>query len=223
MSDFMKVDAARLDRAAAQGAKEGSKESAPPASGDVDAFQRAMERPGERDGGASGHAGGKAGNADESSDQAGNEDAGSRPFVAMSSPLDTLFAGRMEAPPDSTGSAPPADLEGLAEKLVDRILVSQPGEGAAEVRIRLGGDILPGTEITLRRGADGLLAVRLATTDAASFQTLVSAQDSLRARLEAMEKDVRVDVVSERGGSEAENNDARRESRGLYTAPDDAV
>lgn len=221
MSDFMKVDAARLDRAAAQGAKEGSKESAPPASGDVDAFQRAMERPGERDGEASGHAGGKAGNAYESSDQAGNEGAGSRPFAAMSSPLDTLFAGRMEAPPAE--SAPVADLDGLAEKLVDRILVSQPGEGAGEVCIRLGGDVLAGTEITLRRGADGLLAVRLATTDAASFQTLVGAQDSLRARLEAMEKDVRVDVVSERGGSEAENNDARRESRGFYAAPDDAV
>lgn len=217
MSDFMKVDAARLERAAAQGAKE----AAPPASGDVDAFQRAMERPGERDGGASGHAGGKAGNADESSDEAGNEGAGSRPFAPMTSPLDTLFAGRMEAAPAE--SAPVADLDGLAEKLVDRILVSQPGEGAGEVRIRLGGDVLPGTEITLRRGADGLLAVRLATTDAASFQTLVGAQDSLKARLGHLEKDVRVDVVSERGGSEAENNDARRQSRGFYAAPDDAV
>ncbi len=221
MSDFMKVDAARLDRAAGQGAGA----SAPPASGDVDAFQRAMERPHERDGGDSGHPGGKAENADESSDETRDEGAGNRSFASMSSPLDTLFAGRMEAASVAprAEAASPADLDGLAEKLVDRILVSQPGEGAGEVRIRLGGDVLPGTEITLTRGADGLLAVRLATTDAASFQTLVGAQDSLKARLGQLEKDVRVDVVSERGGSEAENNDARRQSRGFYVAPDDAV
>ena len=91
------------------------------------------------------------------------------------------------------------------------------------MRIRLGGDVLPGTEITLTRGTDGLLSVRLATTDAASFQTLVGAQDSLKGRLGHLEKDVRVDVVSERGGAEAENNDARRQSRGFYVAPDDAV
>ncbi|MEI3479581.1 MAG: hypothetical protein V8Q84_11390 [Bilophila sp.] len=51
----------------------------------------------------------------------------------------------------------------------------------------------------------------------------MGAQDSLKGRLGHLEKDVRVDVVSERGGAEAENNDARRQSRGFYVAPDDAV
>ena len=57
--------------------------------------------------------------------------------------------------------------------------------------------------------------------NAASFQTLVGAQESLKARLESFEKDVRVEVVSERGEAEAENGDGRRQSRGEYVAPDE--
>ena len=49
----------------------------------------------------------------------------------------------------------------------------------------------------------------------------VGAQESLKARLESFEKDVRVEVVSERGGAEAENGDGRRQSRGEYVAPDE--
>ncbi|WP_459605570.1 hypothetical protein [Bilophila wadsworthia] len=43
----------------------------------------------------------------------------------------------------------------------------------------------------------------------------------MKARLESFEKDVRVEVVSERGGAEAENGDGRRQSRGEYVAPDE--
>ena len=113
-----------------------------------------------------------------------------------------------------------AGLGALAEKLVERILVSGP-DGGHEIRLTLGKDVLPGTEIRLQRGSDGVLSVHLATDNAASFQTLVGAQESLKARLESFEKDVRVEVVSERGGAEAENGDGRRQSRGEYVAPDE--
>ena len=101
----------------------------------------------------------------------------------------------------------------LAEKLVERILVSGP-DGGHEIRLTLGKDVLPGTEIRLQRGSDGVLSVQLATDNAASFQTLVGAQESLKARLGSFEKDVRVEVISERGGAEAESGDGRRQSRG---------
>ena len=94
-------------------------------------------------------------------------------------------------------------------------------DGGHEIRLTLGKDVLPGTEIRLQRGSDGVLSVHLATDNAASFQTLVGAQESLKARLESFEKDVRVEVVSERGEAEAENGDGRRQSRGEYVAPDE--
>ena len=128
----------------------------------------------------------------------------------MTGPLDTLFAGRTAQTAETaapSGDAP--DLGALAEKLVERILVSGP-DGGHEIRLTLGKDVLPGTEIRLQRGSDGVLSVHLATDNAASFQTLVGAQESLKARLESFEKDVRVEVVSERGGAEAENGDGRR-------------
>lgn len=118
----------------------------------------------------------------------------------MTGPLDTLFAGRTAQTAETaapSGDAP--DLGALAEKLVERILVSGP-DGGHEIRLTLGKDVLPGTEIRLQRGSDGVLSVHLATDNAASFQTLVGAQESLKARLESFEKDVRVEVVSERGG-----------------------
>ena len=141
-------------------------------------------------------------------------------FSRMAGPLDTLFAGRMAQAEAAAPSGDAPDLGALAEKLVERILVSGP-DGGHEIRLTLGKDILPGTEIRLQRGIAGMLSVRLATDNAASFQTLVGAQESLKARLEPFEKDVRVEVVSEGDGAEAENGDGRRQSRGEYVAPDE--
>ena len=141
----------------------------------------------------------------------------------MTNPLESLFAGRM-GQPASVDPAPNdgPDLGALAEKLVERILVSDPVEGRSEIRLMLGKDVLPGTEIRLLRGSDGLLSVRLETDDAASFQTLVGAREALKTQLERFEKNgVRVEVVSERDGADAEDGDARRRSRGLFIEPDE--
>ena len=213
MADFMKVDMSRLGQAEGRSADSGM---AAPSGADVDTFQQAMRRSGgdESDGGrGASHA------PDE--DTSAEAEALSSMFSRMTGPLDTLFAGRTAQTAETaapSGDAP--DLGALAEKLVERILVSGP-DGGHEIRLTLGKDVLPGTEIRLQRGSDGVLSVHLATDNAASFQTLVGAQESLKARLESFEKDVRVEVVSERGEAEAENGDGRRQSRGEYVAPDE--
>ena len=213
MADFMKVDMSRLGQAEGRSADSGM---AAPSGADVDTFQQAMRRRplDERQGsGGDESDGGRGASHAPDEDTSAEAEALSSMFSRMTGPLDTLFAGRTAQTAETaapSGDAP--DLGALAEKLVERILVSGP-DGGHEIRLTLGKDVLPGT--------DGVLSVHLATDNAASFQTLVGAQESLKARLESFEKDVRVEVVSERGGAEAENGDGRRQSRGEYVAPDE--
>lgn len=130
--------------------------------------------------------------------------------AGMTSPLESLFAGRMEqqSPVAAPAAADPAELE----RLVERILVSTPESGGHEVRLSLGSHALPGTEITLQRNADGQLSVTLLTSDASSFQTLVASQNDLRQMLEKLENNnVRVTVTQ---NSDREDNDSRHRSRG---------
>ena len=105
----------------------------------------------------------------------------------------------------------PTAMGELVDRLVERILVSDPGRGSPEVRISLGEGVLSGAELSLSRAADGQLFVRLSCADAASFQTAVGAQDALRAALERGEGNVRVEVAQ--GGAEGGNEgDTRRRS-----------
>lgn len=181
--------------------------AAPPDGEASDRFLRALEDDGRRndlESGQSRHGG-------------ASEDGENMPspfsLSGMSSPLNSIFSGRME----QTAPVPPAlELdESRLEQLVERILVSTPEQGGNEVRLSLGSQALPGTEIIIRRDAGGMLSVALNTTDQASFQTLVSARDELKRLLEAQERSgVRVDVNS---GADAEDNDSRRRSRGYVT------
>lgn len=110
-------------------------------------------------------------------------------------------------PTDAAGN-----MDDMVSGLVDRILASPVGEGGVqEVRLTVSADILPDTEIRLSRGLDGLLCVTLSTGREQSFQTLVAAQDSLRAALAALEnKAVRLTVSN----SGAKNASAGRRLRG---------
>ena len=227
MSDFMKVDMSRLEQAAEGRAGEAGTE--PPAGADVDAFQRAMRQGGMPDemsgempeGVAEREARPPDKDASPDGERAEPDDDFPQTVSQMTNPLESLFAGRMGQAPASAPADGP-DMGALAEKLVERILVSEPAEGKSELRLMLGKDVLPGTEIRLLRGADGLLSVRLETDNAVSFQTLVGAQETLKAQLERIEKNgVRVEVVSERNGADAEDGDARRQSRGRYIDPDE--
>ncbi|MBQ4567150.1 MAG: hypothetical protein IJA79_03375 [Desulfovibrio sp.] len=128
--------------------------------------------------------------------------------------MESLFGQRMpmDAGSASVGaSTPVSHTAELVDKLVDRILVSEPGKGNPEVLLRLGDGVLAGAELRLGRGVDGLLSVQLLCPDANSFQTAVGAQDSLRSALERTGDQVRVEVSH--GGAEGGNEgDARRRS-----------
>lgn len=106
----------------------------------------------------------------------------------------------------------------LAEKLVSRILVSQDSARGQEVRLQLGTEILPDTEIRLIKGRDGMLQVMLLSDNPSSFQTLVAAQGTLKEQLEKFETNVRIDVSMH---TQEENNDSRRRSRGYMPETDE--
>jgi type III secretion system needle length determinant len=130
----------------------------------------------------------------------------------------TLSGQPTQAWPAEAGSvAPPAagsDLNELVRGLVGEILVS-PADQPGEVRLKVNENLLPGTEIILARDPEGLLTVSLVSVRADSFQTLVAAQDSLKAALAAQEgDDVRVTVTRTEAGA-GEDGSADRRSRGL--------
>lgn len=223
------VNASRL-QAAEQSPQvsRGPAENAAPRQEMVDAFQEALQ------GGEGGKSGGKKGAGQESAaGQGGKAETGTAgsgleqgAALSASSLMESLFGNRMQAQgamgageavgseqTSAAASARTAESAALVDKLVDRILVSDPGKGMPEVRISLSDKALPGTEISLSRAPDGQLAVKLSSTDPQSFQTLVAAQDSLRAALERQGENVRVDV-SRSAGADAEQNDAQRQSRG---------
>lgn len=132
---------------------------------------------------------------------------GGVPF-AMGSPLESLFAGRIE----QAVAAQPLLSEVELEALVERILVSTPESGGNEVRLTLGGDLLKGTEIVIQRDALGQLSVQLHASEAAAFRALTASQAELRDRLEVHEAaEVHVAIAYEHSGNSAEHR-----SRGLF-------
>ena len=193
----MEISSQRLQQADSRMQAEKGGTPREPDSASKEKFEKAMERDSER--GARG----------ESSEP------------SPSSLMESLFGGRMEgrmggmtsgqAQSASSAAAASGDMGELVDRLVERILVSDPGRGSPEVRISLGEGVLSGAELSLSRAADGQLFVRLSCADAASFQTAVGAQDALRAALERGEGNVRVEVAQ--GGAEGGNEgDTRRRS-----------
>ncbi len=189
----MEISSQRLQQADSRMQAEKGGTPREPDSASKEKFEKAMERDSER--GARGES--------------------SAP--SPSSLMESLFGGRMggmtsgQAQSASSAAAASGDMGELVDRLVERILVSDPGRGSPEVRISLGEGVLSGAELSLSRAADGQLFVRLSCADAASFQTAVGAQDALRAVLERGEGNVRVEVAQ--GGAEGGNEgDTRRRS-----------
>lgn len=148
----------------------------------------------------------------------GGERLGESAVPSPATLMESLFGGRMDRMSNGSveqmppGSSLPGDVNEVVDRLVERILVSEPGTGAPEVRLTLGGGVLAGAELALSRAVDGQLSVSLSCVDAASFQTAVGARDALQAALERNGENVRVEVTrgsDSRGGSEG---DARRRS-----------
>jgi type III secretion system needle length determinant len=207
MPDFMKIDSTRLERAGAGEEKPGPNQ---PDKDSVQRFQDSMETKGKDREDRSGDTPAKA---------PGNAPDDDAPGQMPSLPLNDLFSGRMASiTPGAARPEAPMPPGELAEKLVERILVGQTRDGGQEVRLRLGPDVLPGTEIRMSKGPDGTLQVVLVTDNASSFQTLVAAQNDLKARLESLDSPVRIDITSESG---AEDNDSNRRSRGWVPETDE--
>ena len=204
MTSSIKMDNVRLEQADSRSS--GASGPTDPGQGAKDKFDEAMtgRKDGERGGdGQSGQGG----------DKDGNPDTQGMPSAA--SLFSSMFENRMgNVAAAAQVAAPDGDMGELVDKLVDRILVSEPKPGnQAEVRIQLNDTALRDTEIILNRGADGLLSVRLVTDNASSMQTLVAAQQSLKEQLEK-HGPAAVQVTSP-GESRSGDNDSNRRSQGM--------
>ena len=146
-----------------------------------------------------------------------SENSGPEP-QSMSMGVGELFKNHRPFPAPAAPAENSAPNFELAEKLVSRILVNQDNATGHEVRLQLGADILPDTEIRLIKGSDGMLQVMLLSDNKSSFQTLVAAQDTLKMQLEKFETNVRVDVSMH---TQEENNDSQRRSRGYIPEIDE--
>lgn len=124
-------------------------------------------------------------------------------------PPDKLLAA---AQADAPVPAGPASSEEIVSRLVERILVSEPGRGDPEVRISLGEGALAGTEVRLSRSHDGLLTVHLDCSHESAFQTAVAARNGLVAALEKDGGDVRVEVRRQDDAGGGNEGDSRRRS-----------
>jgi type III secretion system needle length determinant len=133
-----------------------------------------------------------------------------------SAPAQPLQAEAIQAP------AVPTGLD--VEKLVDRILVSDPAHSADnEVRLMLNDSLLADTEIVLKRSNDGLLSIHISTSNADSLQTLAAARNDLHQALNAVEeREVRLEISGGESSSSSNDADDRdRRSRGYMFNPDE--
>ena len=196
MSNSIKMDTARVEHTGSR--LDAPQGSGAPNPGARDDFEKAMERRGGESSGEEHHD--------------GEDGQNPQAMPSASSLLSSLFESKMSA---VAAPAPVvSNLDDLVDDLVQRILVSDPKAGApTEIRLQLNDAVLPGTEIVLQRGPDGLLNVLLASGNASSLQTLVSARHTLAEELER-HGPVTVRVVSAEENRQGDN-DANRRSQGL--------
>jgi len=134
-------------------------------------------------------------------------------------PAQRLDAGMTPlGPATATAGADKTDVDIIGD-LADRILVAEPKAGENEVRIRLNLDTLQGTEIALKRDANGL-NIAFETPSPEIAERLAVARQGLTERLqEKTGLDVTVDIThseqddKDRGG---ERNDGRSRNRFDY-------
>ena len=108
--------------------------------------------------------------------------------------------GTSYAPLETQAIAPGIvqEASALATELAERILVNADSRTAGgEVRITLKDSVLPDTEIILRQEGERL-TVLLASGSPASLAVLRQAQEDLRSKLLALDRDISVDVLDNR-------------------------
>jgi hypothetical protein len=125
--------------------------------------------------------------------------------------------------PLETQAAEPAyaqDAPRLATELAERILVNADNRAAGgEVRISLKDAVLPDTQIILRQEGERLI-VQLASGNLASLEVLRLAQNDLRDKLLALDRDIFVEVLDSRNQQDGDSSGhSGGRSRGLEYFP----
>lgn len=108
------------------------------------------------------------------------------------------------------------------EELVDQILVNTDKN---EMTLRINNDYLRDTSITLARGSDGVLTIKIETGDQATLGNIIAARGDLEEKLNASEKGTfKVDIVTKEeeaqqaqnsAGGEQNHQGEEKESEGL--------
>ncbi len=133
----------------------------------------------------------------------------------------SLFSGQnlgQSANVDATQALQKSELSSdMVQELANRILVATNNDGSQEVRISLADKALAGTEVSIIKATDGQLTVRFDTTNPYSFQSLVSAQDTLKSALENQNANVRIEVNSGEQGSEQNPHGESRGKQQYFT------
>ena len=129
----------------------------------------------------------------------------------------------MEARMGKTAEVQGVDNKQMAEKIdkiVDKIMVSNAADVKA-VKVDFKSDVLPGTEMMIRKDATtGKMTIEFTTTSAESFNFLNKGEQALMDSLnKKMGGDVEVNIKMQGGGTDQDTGDGR--SREQYQAEDD--
>ena len=146
-------------------------------------------------------------------DEKTTENAGGKNTVPLHG--DALLAGMQSPPsyavaqthtPGPVASAAPRPDGNLLAKLAGILVSAADAKGGAEVRIAVRDEVLPGTEVHIRREAGGELSIRFVTQDVVAERMLSPDRlDVLRQTLAGtLQSEVRVTVSSPDGGLTAE-------------------
>lgn len=132
-------------------------------------------------------------------------------------------AKTMEARMGKTAEVQGVDNKQMAEKIdkiVDKIMVSNAADVKA-VKVDFKSDVLPGTEMMIRKDATtGKMTIEFTTTSAESFNFLNKGEQALMDTLnKKVGGDVEVNIKMQGGGTDQDTGDGR--SREQYQAEDD--
>ncbi|WP_281645581.1 type III secretion HpaP family protein [Parendozoicomonas sp. Alg238-R29] len=104
------------------------------------------------------------------------------------------------------------------DKIVDKIMVSNASDVKA-VKVDFKNDMLPGTEMMIRKDATGKMSIEFTTTSAESFNFLNKGEQALMDTLnKKMGGDIEVNIKMQGGGADQDTGDGR--SREQYFADD---
>lgn len=141
--------------------------------------------------------------------------------AVLPGPFDLLRPGSMGGTrAEGLAAGRGGDLQQIVQAVADRVMVSEGGDGAQEVRIHLKDSVLPGVEVRVRQ-EQGRMVVEFVSQNADSTRFLDAQRGALGAMLEGrLKTDVEVRVTTS-DGTETSGESGNGRSREDYVAPDE--